>query len=95
MCSSYGVAASPTTVKNPRSNSPVERMHLTAADMLRTMVFSGEDWFHELDKALQSVAWALRSTVSSMSGFTPGQLVFNKDIIMQAAVIVDWGESKS
>ena len=52
MCSSYGVATIPTTVKNPRSNSPVERMHLTAADMLRTMVFSGEDWFHELDKAL-------------------------------------------
>ena len=70
-------------------------MHLTAADMLRTMVFSREDWFNELDKALQAVAWALRSIVSSMSGFTPGQLVFNKDMIMQAAVIVVWGKLNS
>ena len=43
LCSSYGIKAVPTTVKNPRSNSAAERMHLTAGDMLRTMVFSGEN----------------------------------------------------
>lgn len=94
LCSSYGIAAVPTTVKNPRGNSPVERMHLTAADMLRTVTFTGENWMKELDKALQTVAWAIRSTVSTMSGYTPGQLVFNKDMIMQSNVIVDWEKIK-
>ena len=37
MLSSYGIVASPTSVKNPRGNSIVERMHLTAGDMLRTI----------------------------------------------------------
>ena len=94
MCSSYGIKAVPTTVKNPRSNSAAERMHLTAGDMLRTMVFSGENWQEEVDTALQSVAWALRSTISTMSGYTPGQLVFNKDMIMQNTVIADWEKIK-
>ena len=43
-------------VKVPRSSSAAERMHLTAADMLRTMVFSGENWKEELDIVLKSVA---------------------------------------
>ena len=59
MCTIYGVKAVPTTVKNPRSNSAAERMHLTAADMLRTMIFDGKNWQDELDICLQSVAWAI------------------------------------
>ena len=94
LCSSYGVKAVPTTVKNPRSNSAAERMHLTAGDMLRTMIFSGENWQVEVDIALQSVAWALRSTLSTMSGYSPGQLVFSRDMIMQNAVTADWEKIK-
>ena len=94
LCSSYGIATVPTSVKNPRGNSPVERMHLTAADMLRTMTFAGEDWMNELDKTLQTVAWVIRSAVSTMSGYTPGQLVINRDMIIQSVVIVDWGKIK-
>ena len=44
MLSSYGIKGVPITVKNPRSNSAAERMHLTAADMLRTMIFNGKNW---------------------------------------------------
>ena len=89
MCASYGVTIVPTSVKNPRGNSVVERMHLTAADMLRTMTFTGENWMEGLDKALQTVSWAIRSTVSTMSGYTPGQLIFSRDMIMQSTVITD------
>ena len=47
------------------------------------------DWSQELDVALQLVAWAIRSTVSMMSGYTPGQLVFSRDMTMQIKVIAD------
>ena len=94
MCLSYGIQAVPTTVKNPRSNSVAERIHLTMGDMLRTMIFSGEDWEEELQTALQSVAWAICSTVSTISGYTPGQLVFSKDMIMQTIVTANWEKIK-
>ena len=32
----YGILSMPTTVKIPRANSPVERLHLSMGDMLRT-----------------------------------------------------------
>ena len=46
---SYGIKAIPITVKNPRANSHVERMHLTMGDISRTKVFEGDDWEFELD----------------------------------------------
>jgi len=59
-------------------------------DMLRTMHFTGEDWFHELNRTLQTVAWAIRSTVSTSIGHSPGQLIFNRDMIMETKIKVDW-----
>ena len=69
-------------------------MHLTVGDMLRTMTFVGDSWEEEVEAALQSVAWAIRSTISTMSGYTPGQLVFSKDMIMQSVVTADWEKIK-
>jgi hypothetical protein len=45
---SYNIEPVPTTVRNPRSKGILEQVHLTMGDMLRTMTFSGEDWFMEL-----------------------------------------------
>jgi hypothetical protein len=42
---SYGIKPVATTVRNPRSNGVIECVHLTMGDMLRTMTFSGSDWF--------------------------------------------------
>ena len=82
--------AKPTTIKNPRTNSVAERVHLTMADILWTQEFSGHDWFEVMDQLLQSVAWAIRATVSTVTKFSPGQLAFGHDMIMQTKVIVDW-----
>ena len=44
----YGILSVPTTVKNSRANSPVERLHLSIRDMLRTSQFCiGEYWIDE------------------------------------------------
>ena len=44
----------------------------------------------EQKRALQAVAWTIRSTINSTTNHTPGQLVFGRDIIMKAKVLVDW-----
>ena len=91
MISSYAIVAKPTTVKNRRANSAAERVHLTMSDMLRTQEFSGHDWFEVMDQLLQSVAWAIRVTVSTVTRYSPGQLAFGHDMIIQTKVIVEWG----
>ena len=91
MLHSFGIEPVPTTVKNPQANSPVERMHLTMGDMLRTSpALQGHGWAQELGRMLQSVCWALHSTVNSTTKHTSGQLAFNRDMLTQARISVDW-----
>ena len=90
----YGILSVPTTVKNPRANSPVERLHLSMRDMIRTsQPFIGECWMNEQKRALQAVAWAIRSTINSTTNHILGQLAFGRDMIMQAKFLVDWGNN--
>lgn len=70
-------------------------MDLTMADMLRTMDFkvknNKEDtWRIEVDIALQSVAWAMRSTVSALTKYTPANLAFGRDMILNDEITVNW-----
>ena len=60
-------------------------------DMLRTsQFFIGEYWIEDQKRAFQAVAWAIRSTINSITNYTPGQLAFGQDMIMQAKVLVYW-----
>ena len=95
LLASYGIKPNPTTVKNPQGNSVIERVHLTMGDMLRTMTLAGTDWFYELNRTLQSVAWAVRTTVSTTTGYSPGQLAFSRDMIMATQVKIDWERIKA
>ena len=65
------------------------------ADMLRTMKFTVSDesegaWRMEVDAALQAVAWAIRSTVSTNTKLTPANLLFKKDMILNEEVEINW-----
>lgn len=82
-------------VKNLRSNSVTESVHPTMADILRTMVFGGNKWNEELNQALQTVAWAIRSTMSTATHLSLGQIAFNHNMIIQTAITVDWEMIKS
>ena len=92
---SYGIERLPTTVLNPQSNGIKERMHLTMADMLRTMNFEidTEDkkmWRAEVQAALQAVAWAIRTTVSAGTKHAPGHLMFERDMLLNSHIHVNW-----
>ena len=86
----YGIKDSPTKVKNPQAQAIVERIHLPMSDVLRMKVFEGDDWWFELDYALQSLAWVLRTSVPSTIPCAPGTLAFQHDMIMQTKIRVDW-----
>jgi hypothetical protein len=54
-------------------------------DMLRTMTFSGNDWFQDLQRTLNAVAWAIRATINSVIKYSPCHLAFNHDMITAAS----------
>jgi hypothetical protein len=87
---SYGIKAVSTTVRNPKSNGVIERVHLTMGDMLRTMKFSGDDWFQDLQRTLDAVAWAIRTTVNPTIKHSPCHLAFNHDMIFRKAMAINW-----
>ena len=61
------------------------------ADMLRTSTpLRGHDWFSKVQRMLQAIAWAMRSTVNTAVQYTPGQMVFQRDMITASQIRVDW-----
>jgi transposase InsO family protein len=87
---SYGVKPVPTTVRNPKSNGVIERVHLTMGDMLRTITFTGTDWMLEAQRTLDAVAWAIRTTISPELKYSPCHLAFSQDMLFRRAVSIDW-----
>ena len=92
---SYGIKAVPTIVQNPQSNGCIERMHLTAADMLRTIDLEVEDdcpikISDAINTMFQTVACGLRTTVSTVTETSPGGTVFNRDMIFNFKMRTDW-----
>ena len=93
MLESYGIVSKPTTVKNPQSNGLHERMHLVLCEMLRTQELHVPEYStadKEIDRILQSAAWAMRTSTNMITKYSPGQLVFNRDMIIHKTVLADW-----
>eukprot|EP00957_Ditylum_brightwellii_P097807 7447771-Ditylum_brightwellii.AAC.1 len=84
MLQSYGIEKLTTTVKNPRANLVVERVHLMLAEMFWATDFQGQHWRREVDRILQSTAWAMQSTIITTTKYSPGQMIFGRDMIMHA-----------
>ena len=92
LLASYGIKSEAILVKNARANL-VERLHLTIGDMIRCETFDAEsNWGREVDVLLSNCAWAIRSTCSTVTGKSPGQLLFGRDMIMQIAIDIQWEE---
>ena len=88
----YGIRAQPTTVRNPQANAILERIHQVIGNMVRT--FELEDSYVDEDDPwigiLSAVAFAVRSTYHTTLQATPGQLVFNRDMIFNIQHVADW-----
>jgi hypothetical protein len=92
---SYAIKHAPTTVKNPQANGVVERMHLTLADMLRTMRIEVSDDCpirvnDALDTILQTAVWSLQTTVGTVTNTSPGATVFCRDMVFIFKLRFNW-----
>ena len=90
---SYGIKKKPTTGKNPQANAVHERTHLLVEEMLRTLdiiVPMKCTVDQEVRRVLQSVAFDLRATISTITKYSPGQLVFGWDMVIDQLAVVDW-----
>jgi hypothetical protein len=92
MIVNYGQKSKPTTSHNPQSNGIIKRVHAVLNDMLRTHHFSEtkmdtEDPWTDI---LSSTAFAIRATCHGTLEATPGQLVFNRDMVLPVKFNADW-----
>ena len=88
----YGIRVKSITSRNPQANSILERVHQTIGNILHTfkiqdMVLDDDNpW----DGILASTMFALRATVHTTTQYTPAQLVFGRDSILNRRHDVDW-----
>jgi len=88
----FAIKPTCTTIKNPQSNAPVERIHqvvgqMMAAQDLKTRIF---DFINPWGPILTSIAWAIRAASHSTLGYMPAQLVFGRDMVFNMKTIINW-----
>ena len=81
-----------TTIKNPQSNSPVERIHQVLRHMFLTKNLRAQtfDYIDPFGSILASIAWAVRASFNSATNATPAQLVFGRDMMFNLTSLVNW-----
>ena len=84
-----------STAKNPQSNSICERMHQTVGNILRTVLYSNPPQNMTqardiIDQALATAMHAMRSTIATTLGSTPGALAFGRDMFLNIPLVADW-----
>lgn len=88
----YGIKPSKTSIKNPRANGVLERLHQVISNMLRcmdlpNMMLNPEDpW----TSVLASVAYSIRCAHHRGLQASPAQLVYGRDMILPITHHVEW-----
>ena len=91
LLSSYGVTPKPTTIKNPQANAFVERIHHVIAASIRSLQLDQRPFDDTtINAVLQGVAYGLRATYHSSLHASPGQIVFGRDMIINATYLANW-----
>ena len=92
--SDWGIKTHQISVRNPQANAICERMHQTVANLIRVMIHSHPPAnllaaAHLVDDALATASYALRTTVHNTLGYSPGSIVFNRDMVLDVPYIAD------
>jgi len=90
----WGIHKRPITSKNPQANAVCERMHQTVADLLRTMNQANPPQNEvnaraAVERAISIASHALRITTHSTLGYSPGSIVFNRDMLLDIPFVAD------
>ena len=83
---------------NPQSNSILERIHQVLADCLTTFELEelniNEDEEDPFEEYLTMASYAIRCAFHKTHGYSPGQLVFGRDMFMPIEATIDWNSIK-
>jgi hypothetical protein len=92
MIMNYGQKSKPTSSHNPQSNGIIERVHAVLNNMLHAHRFSETEMDTEdpWTDILSSTAFAIRVTCHGTLEATPGQLVFNRDMVLPVKFNANW-----
>jgi Integrase zinc binding domain len=92
MIVNYGQKSKPTSTHNPQSNGIVERVHAVLNDMLQTHCFSETemDVDDPWSDILSSTAFTIWATCHGILEATPGQIVFNRDMVLPLKFNANW-----
>ena len=88
----YGIAVNPITLRNLQANSILQRVHQTIGNIICTfkaqdMVVDNENpW----DGILTSTMLSLHAMVHITTQYTPAQLVFGRDSILNPRHEANW-----
>ena len=90
----FSIKPKVTTVKNPQANAPVERIHQIVTQMLLAKDLSNRVFDHidPWGDILSSIAWAIRASYHSTLEATPGQLIYQRDMILNMSYVANWHE---
>jgi hypothetical protein len=89
LCARWHIKPEPITVKNPRANAIVERLHKVMGDMLKCQLAKRHDNDDPVADLLSAAAYGIRNTIHGTTQYTPGQLVFSKDMILRTHMEAD------
>ncbi len=91
LCESYGITRKPTTVKNPRANGILERVHQVLGQMLHTaeLDMAGSVTPDDVNVFLDNAAWAIRSTYHTVLKASPGAAIFGRDMLFNIPFVAD------
>ena len=96
LCRAFGDISDPqSTAKNPQSNAVCERMHQTAGNVLRVLLYSNPPKNMTqakdiMDDALATAMHAMRTVIATSLGSTPGALAFGRDMLLNVPLVADW-----
>ena len=92
----YGVKSKPSTSRNPRSNSVVERVHKCFHNMLRTFDLQVQafDPTEPWQGYLSNVPSAIRSSYHTTIGATAADLVYCREIIFNRDHVPNWEQMR-
>ena len=86
LCKRWRIRPEPITVRNPRANAIVERLHKTMADMIRCQLVKRNKNDYPIADILSAAAYGVRATVHGTTRYSPGQLIFSKDMILRTHI---------
>ena len=89
----YGITAKPITSLNPVTNSVLEQIRQVLGNLVRTFKFS-QTYVDENDPwavILAAASFAIISTTNRLESYSPGKLVFGRDMILPIKYEVNWG----